>query len=95
MTKTVNVYNPTNNFKFKNWLFEATSNKEKYVSSGYGIVFDNAVSLNFDNDYARNDTIFGVDNRSSSHSDIHKNNNEKGKYYSNKCEKYYFIKLSK
>ena len=74
MTKTVNVYNPTNNFKFKNWLFEATSTKEKYVSSGYGIVFDRAGSLNFNNGYARNYAIFGVDHRSSSHFDNHKNN---------------------
>ena len=36
--------NPTNNFKFKNWLFGVTSvvknrNKEKYVYNGYGITF--------------------------------------------------------
>ena len=55
LTKIVNIYIvsglytwskvPTNNFKFKNCLFVATtiaknSNKEKYVYSGYGIIFD-------------------------------------------------------
>ena len=59
--------NPTNNFKFKNYLFRATfivknSNKEKYVYSGYGITFDSAGSWSFGNDFARNVTIFGVDN---------------------------------
>ena len=39
--------NPTNNFKFKNCLFGATSvvknrDKEKYVYSGYRITFDSA-----------------------------------------------------
>ena len=37
--------NTTNDFKFKNCLFEATntvrnSDKEKYVNGGYGITFD-------------------------------------------------------
>ena len=37
--------NTTNDFKFKNCLFEATntvrnSDKEKYVNSGYGITLD-------------------------------------------------------
>ena len=55
LTKIVNIYivselytwskDPTNNFKFKNCLFGATtiaknSNKEKHVYSGYGIIFD-------------------------------------------------------
>ena len=55
LTKVVNVYigcnldacprNPTSNLKFKNCLFDATnivknSDKEKYVHSGYGIIFD-------------------------------------------------------
>ena len=55
LTKIVNIYivselytwskDPTNNFKFKNCLFGATtiaknSNKGKYVYSGYGIIFD-------------------------------------------------------
>ena len=57
LSKIVNVYivydlhvwlrNPTNNFKFKNCLFGATSivkssDKEKYVYSGYDITFDSA-----------------------------------------------------
>ena len=89
LNKIVNVYNvydldawptnPTNNFKFKNCLFGATnivknSDKEKYVYSGYGITFDSEVSCSFDNDFARNAIIFGVDNSSSSHSDNRKNN---------------------
>ena len=45
--------------------------KEKYVYSGYGMTFDNAV---FDNVFASNVKIFGVDNSSFSHSDNHKNN---------------------
>ena len=89
LTKIVNVYtvyyldawprNPTNNFKFKNCLFRATnivknSDKGKYVYSGCGITFDSAGSWSFDNDFARNVIIFGVDNSSSSHSDNCKNN---------------------
>ena len=71
--------NPTNNFKFKNFLFGATnlvrnSDKEKYVYSGYEITFDSAGSWSFDNDFARNAVIFGTDNSSSSHSDNRKNN---------------------
>ena len=87
MPKIVNVYivyhldawprNPTNNFKFKNCLFGATSivknSDKKYVHSGYGITFDSAGSWSFDNDIARNVTIFGVDNSSSSHADNHNN----------------------
>ena len=79
MTKIVNVCivsdlatwlrNPTNNFKFKNFLFRATniiknSDKEKYVCSGYEITFDSAGSWSFDNDFIRNVIIFGVDNSS-------------------------------
>ena len=61
--------NPTNNFKFKNFLFRATniiknSDKEKYVCSGYKITFDSAGSWSFDNDFIRNVIIFGVDNGS-------------------------------
>ena len=89
LTKIVNVYifcdldawprNPSNNFKFKNCLYEATnivknSDKEKYVYSGYGITFDSAGSWSFDNDFARNVINFGVDNSSSFHSDNRKNN---------------------
>ena len=89
LTKIVNVYIvfdldawsriPNNNFKFNNCLFEATnivknSDEEKYVYSAYGITFDSGGSWNFDNDFARNVVIFGVDNSSSPHSDNHKNN---------------------
>ena len=50
------------------------SDKEKYVYSGYGITFESASSWSFDNGFARNVIIFGVDNSSSSHSENHKNN---------------------
>ena len=40
-----------------------------YVYSGQGIRFDSAGSWNCDNDTARNVTIFGIDNCSSSHAD--------------------------
>ena len=84
MSKIVNVYifydldglprNPTNNLKFKNYLFRATnivknSDKDKYVYSGYGMKFDSAGSWSFDNDFAPNAIIFGDVNSSSSHSD--------------------------
>ena len=89
LTKIVNVYNvydldasprnPINNFKFKNCLFGATNivknrDKEKCVFSGFGITFDSGGSWSFDNDFAKNVIIFGVDNSSSSHSDNRKNN---------------------
>ena len=35
---------------------------KKVVYNVYGIVFDGAGSWNFDNDFARNVVIFGVDN---------------------------------
>ena len=88
MKKIVNVYivydldawprNPSNNFTFKNCLFEATdvvksSDTEKYVCSGYGTTFDSAGSWNFVNEFARKDLIFGEDNTSSCHSNNHKN----------------------
>ena len=71
--------NPAKNFKFKNCLFEATnvvrnSDKEKYVYSGYEITFASAGSWSFDNDFARNIIIFGVDNSSSSYFDNRRNN---------------------
>ena len=89
LTKILNVYtvynldawpiNPTNNFKFKNCLFGATStvknsDKEKYVCSGYEITFDSVGFWSFDNDTARNVIIAGFDNSLSSHSDNHINN---------------------
>ena len=66
--------NPTNNFKFKNCLFGASSvvknsDKEKYAYSGYGLTFDSAGSWSFDKDTARNVKIFSVDDGSSSHTD--------------------------
>ena len=42
--------------------------------NSYGITFDIAGSWSFYNDIARNITIFGVDNSSSSHADNRKNN---------------------
>ena len=36
---------------------------------GYGITFDSAGSWKFHNAFARNVVIFGVDNKSSSHTD--------------------------
>ena len=42
------------------------SDKEKYVYGGYRIPFDSAVSWSFGNDSARNVTIVGFDNSSSS-----------------------------
>ena len=57
----------------KNWLFGATNiiknnDKEKYIFSGYRIVFDGKGGWSFGNDYARNVIIFGVDS-SSFHAD--------------------------
>ena len=89
LTKIVNVYiiydldaskrNPRNNFKFNSFSFGATntvenSDSEKYVYSGYGITFDSGGSWSFDNEFARNVVIYGVDNSSSSDSDNSKNN---------------------
>ena len=50
--------NPTNNSKFKNGLFDATSvvennDKEKHVYSGYGITFESVDSWSFNNGTAR------------------------------------------
>ena len=90
MAKIVNVYlvydldawlsNPNSNFKFKKCLFDTTDivkivpKKSKYVFSGYRTTFDKTGFRSFDNGTARNVTIFGVDNRSSSHSDNQKDN---------------------
>ena len=69
ITKIGNVYivyhldawprNPTNNFKFNNFLFGATSivknsDKENNLYKGYGVTFDCAFSWSFDTDTARN-----------------------------------------
>ena len=74
---TKEIQQTISNFKY--WLFRATnilknSDKEKYVYSGNGIIFVSASSWSFDNEFARNVIIFGVDNSSSSHSDNDKNN---------------------
>ena len=68
LIKIVNVFivydldawpkNPTDNFKIKNCLFGATnivknSDKEKYVYSGYRIIFDSGGFWSFDNDTAK------------------------------------------
>ena len=37
------------------------SNKEKYVCSGYRIIFESSGSWHFDDDFARNVIIFYVD----------------------------------
>ena len=71
--------NPFSNFKLKNCLFSAAnivknSDEEKWVYNGYGIAFDCAGLWNFDNEFAKNVVIFGVDNSSSSHTDNRKNN---------------------
>ena len=49
------------------------SDKETYIDSGYGIIFDGKYEWSFGNDCARNVTILGVDNTSSSHADSLKN----------------------
>ena len=68
-----------NNVTLKNCLFDATNivknnDKSKYEYSGYGIPLAGAGEWNFDNDFARNVVIFGVDKISSSHTDNRKNN---------------------
>ena len=50
------------------------SDKEKYVYSGCGITFESTGSWSFDNDFARNVIIFGVDNSLSCHSNNRQNN---------------------
>ena len=71
--------NPTHNFEFKNYLFEANSmvknsDKQKYVYSGSGITFGSKGSRSFNNDIARNAIIFGVNINSSSYASNHNNN---------------------
>ena len=50
------------------------SNRSKHVCSGYGTAFHGWGSWNFGNDFARNVTIFYIDDNSSSHTDNCKNN---------------------
>ena len=87
-SKIVNVYiiydldkwpkNPLRNLTLQSCLFGVTSivkssDREKYVYSGYGIAFVGKGEWSFGNDSAKNVIIFGVDNSSSSHTDNLKN----------------------
>ena len=45
------------------------NDKEKYMYSGYEIAFDGKGSLSFNDGFARNVTILGVDNSSSSYTE--------------------------
>ena len=49
------------------------SDENKWMYSGYGIVFDGLGSWNFGNDFTMNFIVFGVYNSSSSHTDNRKN----------------------
>ena len=57
------MFGPTNILK--------DNDKEKYLY--YGIAFDGKSSCSFNDDFARNVIIFGVDNNSSAHTDNFKN----------------------
>ena len=66
--------NSANKLCIINSLFEVTnivkrSDEEKYVYSGYEIAFDGKGSWSFNDDFARNVIIFGVDSSLSSHTD--------------------------
>ena len=70
---------PTNNVTLKNCLFGTVKLvrngiKSKFTYNGWGIPFDWEGSWSFNNDYARNVLIFGVDKSSSSCTDNLKNN---------------------
>ena len=54
--------------------YSKNRDKNKYVYSGYKIADDEKSEWSFDNDYARNVIIFGVDNSSSSHTNNLQNN---------------------
>ena len=67
-------FNPINNSIPKSCLFGTVkivrnTIKSKFTYNGRGIIFDREGSWSFDNDYARNVVIFGVDNSASSHMD--------------------------
>ena len=67
------------NFTIKNCFFDAasiakTSDKERWVYSGYGIAFDGKGEGSFVDESTMNALIFDVDNNSSSHTDNCKNN---------------------
>ena len=69
----------TNNFTLKNCSFDAVrlmgnADKNKFTCNGQEIEFDRKDIWNYENDFARNVLIFGVDNTSSSHTDNQKNN---------------------
>ena len=60
---------PLRHFTLKKGLFGGTnivksSDKEKYVYSGYRIALDRKGERKFDNDYGINVIVFGVDNGS-------------------------------
>ena len=72
-------HNPANSFSLKDCLFgtvKLTKNadKSKFTYNGRGIAFDGKGSWSFSNGFARNVTIFVVNNTSSSHMDIQKSN---------------------
>ena len=74
--KITSIYNlddwskiPLNNFTFRNCLFGVinlvkNSDKSKYMYRVYEIEFDGAGPWSFDNYFARNAVIFGVNNSS-------------------------------
>ena len=69
--------NPTNNFTLTNCLFVTVkltrnADKGKFAYNGQGIAFNGEGFWSLDNDSARNIVIFGVDNSSSSHTEIKK-----------------------
>ena len=66
----MNIYNST--FEAANIV--KNNDKEKYVHSGYGITFDSVGPSSYDQDTARNDINFAVDNSLSSYSNNCKNN---------------------
>ena len=57
-----------------NDYYRKNNDKDKHVYSGNGILFDGKDSWSFNDDFARNVIIFGVDNSPSSHTDSLKNN---------------------
>ena len=64
--------NPFRDFTLKNYLFCSTNivkdnDKDRYVYSSYGIACDVKGSWSFNDEFARNVIISGVDNSSSSH----------------------------
>ena len=69
----------TNNFTLKTCSFDAVrlmgnADENEFTCNGQEIEFDRKDIWNYENDFARNVLIFGVDNTSSSHTDNQKNN---------------------